>query len=141
MTGVRRDIWRWTSVRTQPSPNTNPWVQRARNRRDQCPCTTLIRCSCMFMSCRFVRFSPHRLWSVSLSTAAFCIAISFFGHAFRRWSRWTSFCDNFDTIPLLQNSFDRLALFFCDKYGGDMIGVLWRPAAFQPQTFKVTLKF
>ena len=29
----------------------------------------------------------------------------------------------------LRNAFDDIALFFCDTYGGDVIGVIWKPLA------------
>ncbi|XP_077202809.1 nucleolar protein 6-like [Paroedura picta] len=36
----------------------------------------------------------------------------------------------------LQEAFGDLALFFYDKHGGEVIGVLWKPASFEPQPFK-----
>nr|XP_020652113.1 nucleolar protein 6 [Pogona vitticeps] len=38
----------------------------------------------------------------------------------------------------LRQAFSDLALFFYDKHGGEVIGVLWKPSAFEPQPFKVT---
>ncbi|XP_070599757.1 nucleolar protein 6 isoform X2 [Erythrolamprus reginae] len=38
----------------------------------------------------------------------------------------------------LREAFSDFALFFYDKYGGDVIGVLWKPSAFEPQPFKVS---
>ncbi|XP_071965006.1 nucleolar protein 6-like [Antedon mediterranea] len=37
----------------------------------------------------------------------------------------------------LNESFGELALFFHDVYGGDVIGVVWKPFAFKPVKFKV----
>lgn len=36
-----------------------------------------------------------------------------------------------------QGAFSEFALFFYDKYGGTIIAVVWKPAAFEPQLFKV----
>ncbi|XP_061469328.1 nucleolar protein 6 isoform X2 [Rhineura floridana] len=36
----------------------------------------------------------------------------------------------------LQEAFSGLALFFYDKHGGEVIGVLWKPTAFEAQPFK-----
>ncbi|XP_078530850.1 nucleolar protein 6 [Lissotriton helveticus] len=38
----------------------------------------------------------------------------------------------------LRAAFKDLALFFYDMYGGEVIGVLWKPSAFEPQSFKTT---
>ncbi|KAH0627778.1 hypothetical protein JD844_008114 [Phrynosoma platyrhinos] len=38
----------------------------------------------------------------------------------------------------LQEAFSEFALFFYDKYGGEVIGVLWKPSAFDPQPFKAS---
>ncbi|KAM4876616.1 nucleolar protein 6 [Thomomys bottae] len=38
----------------------------------------------------------------------------------------------------LRAAFGDLALFFYDQHGGQVIGVLWRPASFQPQPFKAS---
>ncbi|XP_063151962.1 nucleolar protein 6 [Candoia aspera] len=38
----------------------------------------------------------------------------------------------------LREAFSDFALFFYDKYGGEVIGVLWKPSAFEPQPFKVS---
>ncbi|KYO18444.1 nucleolar protein 6 [Alligator mississippiensis] len=38
----------------------------------------------------------------------------------------------------LREAFDDFALFFYDKYGGVVIGVLWKPSSFEPQPFKVS---
>ncbi|XP_067320780.1 nucleolar protein 6 isoform X2 [Anolis sagrei] len=38
----------------------------------------------------------------------------------------------------LREAFSEFALFFYDKYGGEVIGVLWKPSAFEPQPFKVS---
>ena len=35
-----------------------------------------------------------------------------------------------------QGAFSEFALFFYDKYGGTIIAVVWKPAAFEPQLFK-----
>ncbi|XP_072269627.1 nucleolar protein 6 [Pyxicephalus adspersus] len=39
-------------------------------------------------------------------------------------------------LKSLRDSFEHLALFFYDKHGGDVIGVLWNPTSFAPQPFK-----
>lgn len=39
---------------------------------------------------------------------------------------------------MLQNVFSEFCLFFYDKYGGRYITVVWKPAAFVPQPFKVS---
>ncbi|XP_033020116.1 nucleolar protein 6 [Lacerta agilis] len=36
----------------------------------------------------------------------------------------------------LQEAFGDLAMFFYDKHGGEVMGVLWKPSAFEPQPFK-----
>ncbi|XP_048219541.1 nucleolar protein 6 [Perognathus longimembris pacificus] len=41
-------------------------------------------------------------------------------------------------LAQLRAAFGDLALFFYDQHGGQVIGVLWRPASFQPQPFKVS---
>lgn len=38
----------------------------------------------------------------------------------------------------LRETFDEFALFFYDHFGGIYITVLWKPSAFEPQSFKVT---
>ncbi|CAH1797578.1 unnamed protein product [Owenia fusiformis] len=38
----------------------------------------------------------------------------------------------------LRESFDDIALFFYDKYGGDVIAVLWKPPSLQPSKFQVS---
>ncbi|XP_041363671.1 nucleolar protein 6-like [Gigantopelta aegis] len=38
----------------------------------------------------------------------------------------------------LEAAFDDLAMFCYDKYGGTVIGVIWKPAALQPKEFKVS---
>jgi U3 small nucleolar RNA-associated protein 22 len=38
----------------------------------------------------------------------------------------------------IQAAFDDIALFFYDKYGGGYIGLIWKPAAVQPQPFKAS---
>ncbi|XP_058027935.1 nucleolar protein 6 [Ahaetulla prasina] len=38
----------------------------------------------------------------------------------------------------LREAFSDFALFFYDKFGGEVIGVLWKPSAFEPQPFKVS---
>ncbi|XP_062984381.1 nucleolar protein 6 [Elgaria multicarinata webbii] len=49
---------------------------------------------------------------------------------------------DYDPVQLylqeLREAFSDLALFFYDKHGGDVIGVLWKPPAFEPQPFKVS---
>ncbi|CAN8001209.1 unnamed protein product, partial [Ixodes hexagonus] len=49
---------------------------------------------------------------------------------------------NFDIVALyvqtLQETYGELALFFYDHYGGNLVAVLWKPHAFQPQPFKVS---
>ncbi|XP_026569693.1 nucleolar protein 6 [Pseudonaja textilis] len=40
----------------------------------------------------------------------------------------------------LREAFSDFALFFYDKYGGVVIGVLWKPSAFEPQPFKVSVQ-
>lgn len=42
-----------------------------------------------------------------------------------------------DVIFTLQESFDDLALFFHDTFGGSLIAVLWKPQALVPHDFKV----
>ncbi|KAL0192857.1 hypothetical protein M9458_011153, partial [Cirrhinus mrigala] len=39
----------------------------------------------------------------------------------------------------LREAFGDLALFFFDPYGGTVIAVLWKPAAFEPKPFKASL--
>ena len=41
----------------------------------------------------------------------------------------------------LQEAFSDVALFFHDVYGGDMIGVVWKPHSFVPAQFKVQSPF
>nr|XP_004658431.2 nucleolar protein 6 [Jaculus jaculus] len=41
-------------------------------------------------------------------------------------------------LAQLREAFGDLALFFYDQYGGDVIGVLWKPTSFQPQPFKAS---
>ncbi|XP_012882142.1 PREDICTED: nucleolar protein 6 [Dipodomys ordii] len=41
-------------------------------------------------------------------------------------------------LAQLRAAFGDLALFFYDQHGGQVIGVLWRPASFQPQPFKAS---
>ncbi|KAE8636849.1 hypothetical protein XENTR_v10003167 [Xenopus tropicalis] len=38
----------------------------------------------------------------------------------------------------LREAYGEFALFFHDKHGGDVIGVLWKPSGFEPQPFKTT---
>ncbi|XP_048360666.1 nucleolar protein 6 [Sphaerodactylus townsendi] len=38
----------------------------------------------------------------------------------------------------LREAFGDLALFFYDKHGGEVIGVLWKPSSFAPQPFKAS---
>ncbi|KAM6470906.1 nucleolar protein 6 [Liasis olivaceus] len=38
----------------------------------------------------------------------------------------------------LREAFSDFALFFYDKYGGGVVGVFWKPSAFEPQPFKVS---
>uniref|UniRef100_A0A8D2LLI4 Nucleolar protein 6 n=1 Tax=Varanus komodoensis TaxID=61221 RepID=A0A8D2LLI4_VARKO len=49
---------------------------------------------------------------------------------------------DYDPVQLflqeLREAFGALALFFHDQHGGEVIGVLWKPSAFQPQPFKVS---
>ncbi|XP_069482963.1 nucleolar protein 6 [Ambystoma mexicanum] len=49
---------------------------------------------------------------------------------------------DYDPVQLylseLRAAFKELALFFYDKYGGEVIGVLWNPSGFAPQSFKTT---
>ncbi|KAK3096655.1 hypothetical protein FSP39_002142 [Pinctada imbricata] len=49
---------------------------------------------------------------------------------------------DYDPVQLylrdLKESYGHLALFFHDKYGGNLIAVLWKPSAFTPQEFKVS---
>ncbi|KAM9331048.1 nucleolar protein 6 [Gastrophryne carolinensis] len=49
---------------------------------------------------------------------------------------------DFDPVQLylkeLRDSYGEFALFFYDKYGGDVIGVLWNPSSFTPQGFKTS---
>lgn len=48
---------------------------------------------------------------------------------------------NFDPAQLylkeLKDAFSDIALFFHDVYGGDLIGILWKPQSFVPAPFKV----
>uniref|UniRef100_A0ACB8ENP9 Nucleolar protein 6 n=1 Tax=Sphaerodactylus townsendi TaxID=933632 RepID=A0ACB8ENP9_9SAUR len=37
-----------------------------------------------------------------------------------------------------REAFGDLALFFYDKHGGEVIGVLWKPSSFAPQPFKAS---
>lgn len=39
----------------------------------------------------------------------------------------------------IQDAFSDFVLFFYDKHGGEVIGVLWKPSGFEPQPFKVSL--
>ncbi|KAM5193946.1 nucleolar protein 6-like [Mantella aurantiaca] len=41
-------------------------------------------------------------------------------------------------LKSLKDSYGELALFFYDKHGGDVIGVLWNPTSCAPQSFKTT---
>ncbi|XP_073474509.1 nucleolar protein 6 [Aquarana catesbeiana] len=41
-------------------------------------------------------------------------------------------------LQSLRDSYGDFALFFYDKHGGDVIGVLWNPSSFAPQSFKTT---
>lgn len=41
-------------------------------------------------------------------------------------------------LAQLREAFDDLALFFYDRHGGEVIGVLWKPSSFQPQPFKAS---
>ncbi|XP_006898604.1 PREDICTED: nucleolar protein 6 [Elephantulus edwardii] len=41
-------------------------------------------------------------------------------------------------LAQLRAAFGDLALFFYDQHGGEVIGVLWKPASFQPQPFKAS---
>uniref|UniRef100_A0A9L0RB84 Nucleolar protein 6 n=1 Tax=Equus caballus TaxID=9796 RepID=A0A9L0RB84_HORSE len=41
-------------------------------------------------------------------------------------------------LAQLREAFGHLALFFYDQHGGEVIGVLWKPASFQPQPFKAS---
>ncbi|KAL8204174.1 UNVERIFIED_CONTAM: Nucleolar protein 6 [Gekko kuhli] len=45
-----------------------------------------------------------------------------------------------ETPPLAgpEEAFGEVALFFYDKYGGEVIGVLWKPSGFEPQPFKAS---
>ncbi|XP_066470854.1 nucleolar protein 6 [Tiliqua scincoides] len=49
---------------------------------------------------------------------------------------------DYDPVQLylreLQEAFSDFALFFYDKHGGEVIGVLWKPSSFEPQPFKVS---
>ncbi|XP_054842072.1 nucleolar protein 6 [Eublepharis macularius] len=49
---------------------------------------------------------------------------------------------DYDPVQLylqeLREAFDDLALFFYDKHGGEVIGVLWKPSSFEPQPFKTS---
>ncbi|KAH8031449.1 hypothetical protein HPB51_017221 [Rhipicephalus microplus] len=41
-------------------------------------------------------------------------------------------------VQALENTYGELALFFYDRYGGDIVAVLWKPNAFVPQPLKVS---
>ncbi|XP_045418924.1 nucleolar protein 6 isoform X1 [Lemur catta] len=41
-------------------------------------------------------------------------------------------------LAQLREAFGDLALFFYDQHGGEVIGVLWKPTSFQPQSFKAS---
>ncbi|XP_018425159.1 PREDICTED: nucleolar protein 6 [Nanorana parkeri] len=41
-------------------------------------------------------------------------------------------------LKSLRDSYGDFALFFYDQHGGDVIGVLWNPSSFAPQSFKTT---
>ncbi|EEC15910.1 nucleolar RNA-associated protein, putative [Ixodes scapularis] len=41
-------------------------------------------------------------------------------------------------VQALQETYGDLALFFYDRYGGNLVAVLWKPHAFQPLPFKVS---
>lgn len=41
-------------------------------------------------------------------------------------------------LAQLREAFGDLALFFYDRHGGEVIGVLWKPTSFQPQPFKAS---
>lgn len=41
-------------------------------------------------------------------------------------------------LAQLREAFGDLALFFYDRHGGEVIGVLWKPSSFQPQPFKAS---
>ncbi|KAM4808387.1 nucleolar protein 6 [Rhinophrynus dorsalis] len=49
---------------------------------------------------------------------------------------------DYDPVKLflneLREAYGEFALFFNDLHGGDVIGVLWKPSSFQPQSFKTT---
>lgn len=40
-------------------------------------------------------------------------------------------------IFVFQEAFSDIALFFYDVYGGDFVGVIWKPHSFVPAQFKV----
>ena len=40
-----------------------------------------------------------------------------------------------------QEAFSDVAMFFHDVYGGDIIGVVWKPHSFEPAPFKVQSPF
>lgn len=52
---------------------------------------------------------------------------------------------NFDPVEqyvhILEDNYSEFALFFYDKYGGQVIGLLWKPNAFQPQSLKINKAF
>ena len=44
----------------------------------------------------------------------------------------------FNTVLLIfQEAFSEIALFFHDAYGGNFVGVVWKPHSFIPTQFKV----
>ncbi|XP_075439397.1 nucleolar protein 6 isoform X2 [Ascaphus truei] len=49
---------------------------------------------------------------------------------------------DYDPVQLylkeLREAFGEFALFFYDSHGGEVIGVLWKPSSFEPQSFKTT---
>lgn len=40
-------------------------------------------------------------------------------------------------VFVFQEAFSDIALFFYDVYGGDFVGVIWKPHSFVPAQFKV----
>ncbi|KAM8960952.1 nucleolar protein 6 [Pelodytes ibericus] len=49
---------------------------------------------------------------------------------------------DYDPVQLylkeLREAYDNFGLFFYDPHGGQVIGVLWKPSSFEPQSFKTT---
>lgn len=50
-------------------------------------------------------------------------------------------CRWFLYFLFFQDAFSDIALFFHDVYGGDLIGIVWKPQSFVPAPFKVQAAF